>query len=69
MEGFKDAKWDEIKGSVTTQWSKLNDGDVKQINGHADKLVTTIKDKYSVTQVEAEKQVQEFIDKKQPAAV
>jgi uncharacterized protein YjbJ (UPF0337 family) len=69
MVGFKDKKWDEIKGSITTEWSKLNDGDVRQINGHAEKLVTAIKDKYSVSQTEAQQQVQDFIDKKQPAAV
>lgn len=69
MDGFKNAKWDDIKDSIISQWDKLNDGDVKHINGHSDKLVTTVKVKYSITQTEAQKQVQDFIDKKQPIAL
>lgn len=69
MDGFKNAKWEDIKHSIISQWDKLNDGDIKHINGHSDKLIATVKDKYSITRPEAQKQVEDFIDKQQPTAL
>jgi uncharacterized protein YjbJ (UPF0337 family) len=49
--------WEQTKGELKVQWSKLTDDDVAKINGERDKLVGRLQELYGISKEEAEKQV------------
>ena len=53
-------KWNQLKGSAKSQWGKLTDDELTQIEGDQDKLVGKIQEKYGVAREEAEKQVKNW---------
>ncbi|MAW79156.1 MAG: general stress protein CsbD [Parvularcula sp.] len=53
-------KWNQLKGSAKSQWGKLTDDDLTQVEGDRDKLVGKIQEKYGVAREEAEKQVNDW---------
>ena len=56
-------QWKQLKGDVKKQWAKLTDDDLKQIEGHKDKLVGKIQERYGSTREDAERQADEWMDK------
>ena len=52
--------WEQLKGRVKQQWSKLTDQDLEQLQGHAEQLAGKIQQRYGLAKEEAERQVQEF---------
>lgn len=56
-------KWEELKGDVQSQWGRLTDDDLAEINGERTKLLGCIQKSYGVAKDEAEKQVKEWEDK------
>ena len=67
---FKRA-WPERKGDVTRKWSKMTEEEVAAIDGRLELLVGKIRDRYQVTETEANRQVDEFLrgDSRQPGDV
>ena len=57
-------QWKQLKGDVKKQWAKLTDDDLKQIEGHKDKLVGKIQERYGSTREDAERQADDWLDKK-----
>ena len=55
-------QWNQLKGEVKTQWGKLTDDELDQIAGNRDKLVGKIQEKYGRTRMEAESEVDDFIN-------
>jgi uncharacterized protein YjbJ (UPF0337 family) len=55
--------WKQMTGSVHQQWGKLTDDDVAQANGEREKLAGKIQERYSITQQEANQQIDEWADK------
>lgn len=53
-------QWTQLKGKVKTQWGKLTDDDLTQIEGHRDQLVGRIQERYGIARDAAQKQVDEF---------
>lgn len=53
-------KWDQLKGDAKVRWGKLTDDDLKSAEGHTDKLVGRIQERYGLAKEEAEKQVEEW---------
>lgn len=53
-------KWKQLKGSAKTQWGKITDDDLTQIEGSRDKLVGKIQERYGIAKDEAEKQVEDW---------
>lgn len=53
-------KWNQLKGSAKSQWGKLTDDDLTQVEGDRDKLVGKIQEKYGIAREEAEKQVNDW---------
>lgn len=53
-------KWKQASGSAKTQWGKLTDDELTQIEGNRDKLVGKVQEKYGVAKEEAEKQVDDW---------
>jgi uncharacterized protein YjbJ (UPF0337 family) len=53
-------KWTQMTGSAKTQWGKLTDDDLKQVEGQKDKLVGKIQERYGIAKDEAERQVDDW---------
>lgn len=52
--------WHQIRGRVKEQWGKLTDDDLKQLEGHAERLVGKLQELYGLGREQAERQVKEF---------
>ena len=55
--------WKQLMGDAKKQWGKLTDDDLKQVEGHKDKLVGKIQERYGSTREEAEKQADDWLGK------
>lgn len=55
-----EGKWEQIKGKVREQWSKLTDDDVEQVKGKRENLLAKIQERYGDTKEAAEEQLAAF---------
>lgn len=53
-------KWNQFKGSVKQKWGKLTDDDLTLIDGHKDRLVGKLQERYGITKERAEEQLNEW---------
>ncbi|WP_115720401.1 CsbD family protein [Gallaecimonas mangrovi] len=51
-------KWRQFKGKVKAQWGKLTDDDIEQIDGHSERLIGKLQERYGMARDEAEKALQ-----------
>jgi uncharacterized protein YjbJ (UPF0337 family) len=58
-----EGKWKDMKGRVRSQWAKLTDDDLKMLAGKKDQLVGKIQERYGVMRDEAERQVDDWLQK------
>ncbi|MBU3825315.1 MAG: CsbD family protein [Candidatus Oceanisphaera merdipullorum] len=58
-----EGNWKQFKGKVQTQWGKLTDDQLDQINGKRQELSGRIQEAYGVSKDEAEKQIKAFEDR------
>lgn len=56
-------KWEQTKGSVKKAWGELTDDDLTQIDGDRQKLAGKVQERYGLAKDEAEKQVDDFLDR------
>lgn len=56
-------KWNQIKGDMRIQWSKLTDDDMERIGGNKDKLVGTLQERYGWDKEHAEREADSFMSK------
>ncbi len=56
-------KWTQMTGSAKANWGKLTDDDLMEAEGNRDKLIGKIQEKYGVAKEEAEKQVNDWLEK------
>lgn len=56
-------KWKQFTGNVKTQWGKLTDDDIAQINGDRDKLAGKIQERYGIAKEEAHSQIDKWSSK------
>ena len=55
------ADWNAFKTPIREQWSKLTDVHLDAINGSREQLVRTIRQVYSISQEQTEKQVAAWV--------
>ncbi|MGE0754240.1 MAG: CsbD family protein [Alphaproteobacteria bacterium] len=55
-----EGNWEQLKGSVRTQWGKLTNDQLDQIEGNRQKLAGQIQEAYGVAKEEAEKQIKDW---------
>ena len=55
--------WKQQVGAAKIAWGKLTDDELLKTEGHAQKLAGLVQERYAITRIEADKQVQAFIDK------
>ncbi len=53
-------KWKKLIGSAKIYWKRLSIQELTLTNGDKDGLIKLLKDRYSIQQKEAERQVEEF---------
>jgi len=53
-------KWHRMKGEVKTQWDKLTNDDLEQVNGNLERLVAVIQERYGYVWERAEREVGAF---------
>ena len=56
-------KWHEIKWKLKNQWGNLTDDEITQINGSFEELEGILQKKYGYQKDQAQKEIQEFLDK------
>ena len=52
--------WKQFKARVQEKWPKLTDNDLTTIAGRRDRFARVLQDKYSYTQQQAERELDEF---------
>ena len=56
-------KWKQIQGEVKKQWGKLTDDDLAIVEGQKDKLVGLVQERYGYAREQAEREVDQFLQK------
>lgn len=56
-------QWKQQVGDAKIAWSKLTEDELLNIEGHAEKLVGLVQERYAIARDTAEKQVKTFFDK------
>jgi uncharacterized protein YjbJ (UPF0337 family) len=54
-------KWKQLKGEIKRQWGKFTDDDLNIAEGHYDKLVGLVQERYGYAREEAKKEVDRFL--------
>ena len=57
-----EGNWKQIRGTIREKWGELTDDELDQIAGKRDKLAGVLQERYGYTQVEAERQIDDFLD-------
>jgi len=57
-----EGKWKQLRGEIRERWGELTNDDLDQIAGQSDKLTGILQERYGYTQMEAERQINEFLD-------
>jgi uncharacterized protein YjbJ (UPF0337 family) len=53
-------QWRQLKGAAKTQWGKLTDDELLQIEGNADRLVGLVQERYGYAKEQAQDEVDRF---------
>jgi uncharacterized protein YjbJ (UPF0337 family) len=61
-QNILEGKWKQLRGAIREKWGQLTDDEVDQIAGKRDKLSGFLQEKYGYTQVEAEQQIDDFLE-------
>ena len=56
-----EGKWKQLRGNIREKWGELTDDELDQIAGKRDKLSGLLQERYGYTQMEAERQIDEFL--------
>lgn len=56
-----EGNWKQIRGSIREKWGELTDDELDQIAGKRDKLAGILQERYGYTQMEAERQIDDFL--------
>jgi uncharacterized protein YjbJ (UPF0337 family) len=60
-QNILEGKWKQLRGEIRERWGDLTDDEVDQIAGKADKFAGLLQEKYGYSQMEAERQIDEFL--------
>jgi uncharacterized protein YjbJ (UPF0337 family) len=55
-----EGNWQKLKGTAREQWGKLTDDDINRIVGKRDRLIGSLKERYGISQQQAEQEVNEW---------
>ncbi len=55
-------RWNQLRGEIRTRWGKLTDDDLTQIQGHAEKMIGKLQERYGYKREQAEKEINDFLN-------
>jgi uncharacterized protein YjbJ (UPF0337 family) len=58
-----EGKWTQLKAEAKTQWGKLTEDDLTYVNGHREKLVGKLEERYGLLRDRAQKDVDDWFAK------
>lgn len=61
-ENVLEGKWLQLRGSIREKWGEITDDELDQIAGKRDKFAGVLQEKYGYTQIEAERQIDDFLE-------
>jgi len=61
-------KWLQLKGKARSQWGKLTDDELDQINGNSEQLVGLLQERYGYAKDRAEREVDTFLNDQEARA-
>ncbi len=59
-EDILKGKWKQISGRVKSEWGKLTDDDLDEIEGDSERLEGKLQERYGLARDEARRKVDEF---------
>ncbi|HEV8338968.1 MAG TPA: CsbD family protein [bacterium] len=62
-------KWRQLRGRIKTEWGKLTDDELDQIQGNYDMLVGKIVEKYGQAREQIERRLDSFLTEEPVATV
>ena len=62
-ENILEGKWMQLKGSVREKWGDLTDDELDQIAGRRDKLAGKLQERYGYSELEAEREIDDFLSR------
>lgn len=57
-----EGNWKQLRGTIREKWGELTDDELDQIAGKREKLAGLLQEKYGYTQMEAERQIDDFLE-------
>lgn len=61
-QNILEGKWKQLRGNIREKWGELTNDDLDQIAGKREKLAGILQERYGYTQMEAERQIDEFLE-------
>ena len=55
-------RWNQLKGDIRARFGKLTDDDMMQIQGHAEKFIGKLQERYGYKREQAEKELNDFLN-------
>jgi uncharacterized protein YjbJ (UPF0337 family) len=56
-------KWMQMKGGLRSQWGKLTDNDIDEIQGDSEKFIGKLQERYGYGREQAEKELNDFMNR------
>jgi uncharacterized protein YjbJ (UPF0337 family) len=53
----------QLRGEMKKAWGHLTNDDLDKVNGEVDNLAGIIQERYGITRAQAEKQIEDFMDR------
>ena len=60
-ENILEGKWKQLRGSIRERWGELTDDELDRIAGKRDRLAGLLQERYGYTQMEADRQIDDFM--------
>lgn len=57
-----EGKWKQVRGAIREKWGELTNDDLDEIAGNVERLAGLLQEKYGYTQMEAERQIEDFLE-------
>ena len=57
-----EGKWKQLRGEIRDKWGQLTDDELDQIAGKRDKLAGLLQERYGYNRMEAEKEIDAFLE-------
>lgn len=61
-QNILEGKWMQLKGAVREKWGELTDDDLNQVAGKRDRLAGLLQERYGYSEMEANREIDDFLN-------